>query len=54
MTRLHIKAAADRNLALCGVWTRDFVVVGAVYESQKKPLCKNCLKIALSNYGRQH
>ena len=54
MTRLHIKLRADKSLAICGVWTKDFVVAGTVYDNHEKPLCKNCLKLVLSTYGRQH
>ena len=54
MTRLHIKFAAHKNLAVCGVWTKDFVVIGEKYDVHEKPLCKNCLKSALFKHGRTH
>jgi hypothetical protein len=53
MTRMHIQLAGH-NLTLCGVFAKEFVVLGTVYEIREKPLCQNCLKIALREYGREH
>ena len=53
MTKLHVKLSADKKLALCGVWTKDFVLVEQVDNTHEKPLCKNCLKNAKFSHGME-